>query len=369
MDSTSSDLFSNSFAASTKEDWQKAARLELEGADPFEKLSFEKRKLSILPYYDQRNTDTFQSFHLTASVSEFLGARAWHNMPSITVEKESEANHRALSDLNSGADGIIFHLKKRDTNFSALLDKIEWPHCALSFQGNISLSSLEELHTHVLKKNYVVKTLVGTVFPDAAMNQPVEILNLFEPWANFHPIGINVTVKESAAEEIANALVEAVKQIDLLTDHGFSIRHALRALAFNVTIDEDFFLSIAKLKALRLVWNNVVVSFDANISSPAFIHASSPAWNKKDYQPNGNMLKSTTAGLAAVLGGCDALTVFPEAEDNTMMNRIARNVSSVLREESHLSKVADPTAGSYYIDSLVNQLAENVWKEFQKLVG
>ena len=79
------------------------------------------------------------------------------------------------------------------------------------------------------------------------------------------------------------------------------------------------------------------------------------------------MLKSTSAALAAILGGCDALTVQPENE-NPMMARIARNVSSILREESHLSKVADPTAGSYYLESLTNQLAINAWKKFQNII-
>jgi methylmalonyl-CoA mutase len=78
------------------------------------------------------------------------------------------------------------------------------------------------------------------------------------------------------------------------------------------------------------------------------------------------MLKSATAAMSAIFGGCDGLTIFPESDEDSMMARIARNVSSVLREESHLSKVADPTAGSYYLDSLIEQLADQSWRVFQK---
>ena len=77
------------------------------------------------------------------------------------------------------------------------------------------------------------------------------------------------------------------------------------------------------------------------------------------------MLKATTASMAAILGGCDVLTVDAEDPDNATMSRAARNVSNVLREESHFSKVADPLAGSYFIDDLTRQLSENVWQLVQ----
>ena len=78
-------------------------------------------------------------------------------------------------------------------------------------------------------------------------------------------------------------------------------------------------------------------------------------------------MKETYAAMAAILGGCDALTIEAEEEGNTMMNRIARNTSSILDEESFLSKVADPLAGSYYIESLTKQLAEKAWAKFKEL--
>jgi methylmalonyl-CoA mutase len=72
--------------------------------------------------------------------------------------------------------------------------------------------------------------------------------------------------------------------------------------------------------------------------------------------------------MAAIAGGCDSITIEPEDATNETMNRMARNVSSILRDESHFSKVADPTAGSYYIDSLTEQLSEKAWSKFQSLM-
>ena len=172
-----------------------------------------------------------------------------------------------------------------------------------------------------------------------------------------------------AAEEIATALAQVVRQIDFLTDRGVPLRLALQVPAFQVNVDIDFFLNIAKLKVIRILWHNVVKSFDALADVPIYIHACSPVWSKNEYQPNGNMLKGTTAALSAILGGCDALTILPEDSNNSTMSRVARNVSSIIREESQLSKVSDPTAGSYYLESLINQLSIESWQLFQKKVN
>jgi methylmalonyl-CoA mutase len=136
----------------------------------------------------------------------------------------------------------------------------------------------------------------------------------------------------------------------------------LHKLHFIFQIDADFFLSIAKLKALRKCWATILQAY--NVSAVQVnIHASSQAWIKESFQPHGNLIKSTTAALAAIAGGCNYLTVQPESDEEPG-NRAGRLVSAVLREESHLSRVADPTAGSYYLESLINQLAEKSWQKF-----
>jgi methylmalonyl-CoA mutase len=81
------------------------------------------------------------------------------------------------------------------------------------------------------------------------------------------------------------------------------------------------------------------------------------------------MLRSTTSSIAAICGGCDSLTVFPEDESNSMMQRMARNTSVILREESHLSKVADPLAGAYAIEVMIDTLAKESWQKFQSSSG
>jgi methylmalonyl-CoA mutase len=103
--------------------------------------------------------------------------------------------------------------------------------------------------------------------------------------------------------------------------------------------------------------------------SNLFIHARSTAWSNAAFEPHENMLKSTTASMAAILGGCNALTIEPALEQNSRLSRVALNVSHILREESHLNKVADPTAGSYYMENLVQQVAQQAWAKFTQNVS
>ena len=151
--------------------------------------------------------------------------------------------------------------------------------------------------------------------------------------------------------------------MDQLLGNYFKARST--EVAFSVEVGTDFFFETSKLRALRAVWQKLLVKRGTDPKSPLLIHAWSRPWINEAYAPHGNMLKATTASMAAIFGGCDVLTVDAEDSDNTTMRRAARNVSNVLREESHFSKVADPLAGSYFVDDLTRRLSEQVWQLVQ----
>jgi methylmalonyl-CoA mutase len=138
-------------------------------------------------------------------------------------------------------------------------------------------------------------------------------------------------------------------------------------IAFSVPVDQNFFENIAKLKALRLLWYQVTQAYGLKNYKPSdlHIHAQSDVWVSKNFEPHGNMIKSTTAAMAAVFGGCDSLTILAQDEQNKTMSRIARNVSSVIREESYLNKVVDPLAGAYAVDKMTEEIAMKAWTSFQ----
>ncbi|MBS1681835.1 MAG: methylmalonyl-CoA mutase [Bacteroidetes bacterium] len=207
------------------------------------------------------------------------------------------------------------------------------------------------------------KSLQAEINGGLFINSPIKNQSRFVGWKNYRVNGIAVDENENIVDEIVDSLLAAVDSIDNLIASNFSVEQAFRSIAFSISVDKDFFISIAKIKALKNLWFAVQEAHRIKNPGPAFVHVRSKKWVSENFQPHGNMLKQTTAAMAASIAGCDALTVEPENVTNETMNRIARNVSSMLKEESHLAKSLDPLAGSYYVESLTEQIATEVLKK------
>jgi methylmalonyl-CoA mutase len=131
--------------------------------------------------------------------------------------------------------------------------------------------------------------------------------------------------------------------------------------ALGFAIGSSYFTEVAKLRAARLLWAQVAAAF--GVPSLVRIHARTSTLNKTLYDPYVNLLRVTTEALSAILGGCDTLTVSPFRFDA----HLAENVQHILREESDMDKVADPAAGSYYVEALTDELARAAWRLFQEI--
>lgn len=357
-----------SFSFPTYKEWLEVARQELEGAEPTEKLSIRKGDLEILPFYSASQKEARNPPRLKPSLNPYLGSRGWMNTPKILVSDEAKANEIALSYLNSGAEGVFFDCRSENINPAILLNKISLADCSVSFLINaVSSKWLRDFKTFAAS-NCDTSKIKGCIFLKSFPENYVEIVQSFEHCTQFYALGILVQPQDDATDEIAQSLNKAVQLVNMLFEKKIDTRIVLDQLSFSVSVGTDFFLEIAKIKSLRNLWHQVKGAYDVSTIKPLHIHATSTVWIKDAYHPHGKMIKSTTAAMAAIAGGCDSLTVEQEDNANETMSRVARNVSSVLREESHFSKVADPTAGSYYIDSLTNQLSEKAWSKFQSLM-
>jgi methylmalonyl-CoA mutase len=328
----------DTFSKSDKNKWVTAAQRELDGVNPFEKLKIDKNGLEVLPYYDHTDLPAEKNFDLAASADVFRGARAWLNMPQVVVADAKQANEQAKRHLESGADGICFHFaEKNAVSIETLLDGIDLSACAVQWHGAVSQDQLERFAQ-------IAKLQQGKISGAAFVDDFVDALGVGVHNPNFFSRGITAPASD-AKTEILYVLSRLA--------HSASPRAAV-----SVVVGTDFFMEVAKLKVLR-----------ALLPRPAYIHAVSAPFTDAAYQPHGNMIKSTTAAMAAIAGGCDALSVDPEEDSREMMVRIARNVSSILREESHLHRVADATAGSYYLETLCARLQHSVLEEYKKTTG
>ncbi|MFJ6632186.1 methylmalonyl-CoA mutase family protein [Streptomyces sp. NPDC091376] len=177
----------------------------------------------------------------------------------------------------------------------------------------------------------------------------------------------------SAAQELGVSLATGVACLRTLTAAGLTVEAACRQLEFRYAATADQFLTVAKLRAARRLWARVaeVSGAGAGDAGAQRQHAvtSSVMMTRRD--PYVNMLRTTIACLGAGVGGADAVTVLPFDHElglpDAFARRIARNTSSILLEESHLGRVADPAGGSWYVERLTDELAHSAWAFFQEL--
>lgn len=354
------DQLVSSFTPATSEDWARAAQKEIENKNPWEVLTWNNSDgILFKPYYDLSESKNKTPYALPVAQGQFYGARAWFNCPLVVVNDGKAANTLALHHLANGADGILFDLQKKEVNLVNLLNNIEWRYCSLSFK-NETKGFADALNAYISAHDSTSGEFHGTRF----IGNPSEYNSALTKLTGFKSLGIWIEANEKITEELSEALRKIQEYLKHGKENKIPAETFFSQLSLSLNAGTDFFLTIAKFKALRLLVQALAREEGVTLNN-LHIHARSEAWIKESFQPHGNMLKSTTASLAAIVGGCDSLTTHAEDETNSTMQRAARNVSSILREESHLNKVADATVGSYFVDSAVQQLIEVVSQNFK----
>ena len=186
----------------------------------------------------------------------------------------------------------------------------------------------------------------------------------------FHNLGANATW------ELAGSVGAAVAYLRVLTETGIPVGQALRQISFRLAADDDQFMTIAKMRAARRLWARVAEVVGEPQSGGAVVHAetSLPMMTQRD--PWVNMLRTTLAAFGAGVGGADTVLVFPfdmaipggfPGTARSFARRIARNTQLLLLEESHVGRVLDPAGGSWFVEDLTDQLAEQAWRHFQAI--
>ena len=186
----------------------------------------------------------------------------------------------------------------------------------------------------------------------------------------FHNLGADATW------ELAASIAAAVAYLRLLTGSGIPVGEALRQISFRLAADDDQFMTLAKMRALRQLWARVAEVVGDPEGGGAVVHAetSLPMMTQRD--PWVNMLRSTLAAFGAGVGGADTILVFPfdvaipggfPGTARSFARRIARNTQLLLLEESHVGRVLDPAGGSWFVEDLTKQLAEQAWQHFQAI--
>lgn len=389
------------FPEVTTEQWEAAINVDLKGADYNKKLVTKTIEgINIKPYY--RRADLAQLSTAQAQPGQFPYVRGNHPEGNpwlvrqdfrVTADNVTEINKRALDVLNRGVESLGFHIcsccNPTSEFFTTLLRNIDMNLVEVNFTGGSSterafpaiLNHLKQFDPQQLRVSIDYSplsnlTLKGKFDSDreAKLDTVVSLIEAVREYPYFQVLAINScefnSCGASAAQELGYALSQAADYLDALTERGLSIDELAKRIKFNMAISANFFMELAKFRAARLLWAKMVDAYKpaSRESAKMYIHAETSRWNQTVYDAYVNLLRSTTESMSAVIAGVDSLNVLPfdtpYQPATPFSERIARNQQLLLKEESYLDKIADPAAGSYYVETLTNSIAQVAWQLF-----
>jgi methylmalonyl-CoA mutase len=397
-DTSTDDLsFAADFASATYDDWRKLVDGVLKGA-PFEKLvSKSYDGLTIEPIYRRAAN--------AAPIAGRPAAAPWQIMQRIDHPDPAAANAQAIHDLENGASGIEIEfaggpgtrgfgiIDAAPETVRRLFDGVVFdagisialhPVIGRGNAGETLAALIEERQTDPakvdLRFNYQALSTMAVrgrapaawsemATPFAGVVRGLMGRGFRGPFVLADGRAVH-DAGGSEAQELAFALSLAVAYLRMLEGGGIALDAARKAISFRLAADADQFLTMAKFRALRVLWARIEAACGLE-PRPVFV-AAETAWRMLTQRdPYVNMLRATMATFAAGLAGADAITVLPHTLalglPDAFARRIACNTQLVLLEESNLAKVSDPAAGSGGIESLTQALCEAAWTLFQEI--
>jgi methylmalonyl-CoA mutase len=314
---------------------------------------------------------------------------SWQYRESIKFINEKNCNSLIISGLLSGANGftvdfggvyerkvevkeLLRNIKLSDTSFFLKVEnnclelvKSLQQTAPYQWKGGINYDGLALwMCKGIWDKNYWFD--LGEILRKVQKHPQFRTVIINSH--HFHNSGANV------GQELAYTLASAIETIDRLSEQGFTLQEIVQKMEFSISIGTTYFVEIAKIRALKMLWSQILrmgYGMDEKEISALSIHCETSSFYNAAITPHTNMLRATTEAMSAIIGGCDALTIraFDESlkDSNEFSQRIAKNISIILKEESYFDKVIDPSAGSYFIENLTLKVSEEALKILQKV--
>ncbi|WP_295936826.1 methylmalonyl-CoA mutase family protein [uncultured Alistipes sp.] len=387
------------------EKWEEVITADLKGADYERKLVWKTAEgFSVRPYYRAENLEGIK--FLGSQAGEFPYVRGthahnrWRVHQTVSVASPSMANAEALKILNAGVDSLGLCIASETfsaADLETLLAGIHLPAVELTFCGQ-KTPNVAELMLAKIEKDNIAKEEVRIAFcidplvknlsakgdfcspnGENCFGRIVELINKAKEYKHIRIVTVTgQTFGNSGStivEELAFTLSAGHDYLVRLMDAGLTVDEAARKIRFSFSVSSNYFMEIAKFRAARMLWANIVKGYspEKNCACKMLIHAETSRWNQTAYDPYVNMLRGTTEAMSATIAGVHSLEVMPfdasfEAPTE-FSQRIARNVELLLKHESHFDQVVDPAGGSYYIETLTQSIAAEAWKLFLEVEG
>lgn len=391
-------LFSE-FPPVSTEQWMDKIVADLKGADFEKKLVWKTNEgFNVKPFYREEDIEGLKTAESLPGKFPFVrGTKKdrndWFVRQDIAVSDFKAANKKALDILSKGVTSLGFDIKGKDVNeenISMLLDGI-LPECIeLNFKtcNMHSVKLIKILLAYFKEKNYDLSKIQGSVNIDFIgrilkkgsvkeewIGQMGEAIEASSELSSFKVLAVNAYLLNDAGsyitQELAYALAWGNELMNRLLEKGINAGLIAKKIKFNFGIGSDYFMEIAKFRAARWLWAEIVKAYGPNEpdeSGKMNIFAQTSYFNQTVYDAHVNMLRTQTEAMSASIAGVDSLLVSPFDESfktpDEFSERIARNQQLLLKEECHFDKVVDPSGGSYYIEALTNSIAQEAWKIF-----
>lgn len=389
-------LFSD-FTAPSRQEWRDKIEVDLKGADYQKKMIWRTNEgFSMEPFYRKEDVDNLAI--VNALPGEFPYVRGnkaadneWYVRQDIKCDCPKAANEKALDILNKGVDSLGFTIpasKLSAEYIDTLLEGIYVECVELNFKTcqRHSLELANLLVAYFEKKGADKAKVVGSICFD-----PIEkivcsgkdrsdlipearaLVEALKDYPQFRAVAVNAYKLTDAGaysyQDLGYALAWGNEYMVQMTEAGVAPELAAQNIKFNLGINGVYFMEIAKIRAARMLWAQIVSQYTAcKESAKMHICAVTTTFNQTVFDSYVNMLRSQTEAMSAALGGVDSIVVTPfdapYEEATEFAERIARNQQLLLKEESHFGRIVDVAGGSYFLETLTKALAEQAWALF-----
>ena len=377
------------------DEWRAKVEADLKGADFNKKLVWRTNEgFNVEPVYRAENIADLKTIDsLPGEYPYVRGTRTdndWLIRQEVLAETPAEANAIAKDIITKGINSLGFNVEVKSVDdLKTLLDGIDLkaievnfkccPRHAVelakalaaylndngaadTFRGSIDFNPMRRALKH------------GTKFPGDIKAIALELLDAVKGVPALRVLSVDSFMFCNAGayifQELGYAMTWGAEWMTMLTEAGVKADEVARRIKFNMGISSNYFMEIAKFRAARMVWAQIVEQYkpEAKESAKMTVHAVTSRFNQTIYDAHVNLLRSQTETMSAALAGVDSITTtpfdVPYKKPDAFSERIARNQQFLLKEESHLDKVVDPAGGSYYVETLTVSLAKEAWKLF-----
>ena len=363
---TNNNLFSEFEPISAKQ-WKQQIQFELNGADYNETLVWESLEgIKVKPFYHNDETEI--------NLNAIVPTKPFAIVQNIFVHDVKKSNVRALETLQRGAESVRFTIESESISIEELMQNL--PTENVNYYFNLPFLSVEfsnKINDFASKNNthfFIQVDPIGQLAKDGNwfenLEKDFEKLNTITSKTTVPFIIISSGIYQNAGANIVQQLAYTLAQVN---EYFNRISVINQPITIEVAVGTNYFFEIAKLRALRILFNTLATEYNHNFD--CHIIATPTKRNKTLYDYNVNMLRTTTECMSAILGGANAVANLPYDalyhKDNEFGDRISRNQLLILKHESYFDKVNNPADGTYYIETLTEQLAEKALELFKDI--